>query len=187
MKKMIIISGSRNPEGQTAKAVDAVLWGARKAGVKGETMYLPLLNIARCRQCEDSGWGTCRKKGKCKIDDDFDGLVEKIKDSDAVVFATPVYYRDLSESLRSFLDRLRRICTHDSGKKGINGKAAVGICVAGGSGNGAPECAAIMTKVLSTIGFDVVDMISVRRQNLDMKISVLKITGRWLANTVKSG
>jgi len=135
----------------------------------------------RCRQCEIDGWGICRREGHCIIEDDFPLVVEKINSSDVMVFATPVYFADLSESMRAFLDRLRRICRHDSGRAGIEGKPAVGICVAGGGGGGAPACTVVLEKVLSTCGFAVVDMVPVRRQNLDLKLQVLEATGRWLA------
>ena len=115
------------------------------------------------------------------IEDDFASLVEKMKNADAVIFATPVYFSDLSESMRTFLDRLRRTCMHESGRDGISGKKAIGICVAGGGGGGAPTCAVSLEKVMSRCGFDVVDMVPVRRQNLDMKSDVLKLTGKWLS------
>ena len=102
------------------------------------------------------------------------------------VFATPVYFGDLSESMRAFLDRLRRTCMHESGKVKIGDKLAVGICVAGGGGGGAPSCVISLENYLSKCGFDVVDMIPVRRQNLDMKLSILKATGEWLAKGVSS-
>jgi len=56
--------------------------------------------------------------------------------------------------------------------------------VAGGGGGGAPECALILEKVLSRCGFDVVDMVPARRQNLEMKTEVLRMTGQWLATLV---
>ena len=108
-------------------------------------------------------------------------MADKIRIADHVVFATPVYYSDLSESLRAFLDRLRRTCTHKDGKAGIESKPAIGVCVAGGGGGGAPACCASLDKVLSICGFDVVDMLPVRRQNLDAKLAVLEQTGARLA------
>jgi len=173
--KVVMINGSRNNKGQTARAADAFLKGAGG----GEHFLLAKLKIERCRQCDDRGWGICRSEGRCVIDDDFAMLVEKIHAADAAVFATPVYFGDLSESIRAFLDRLRRITRHDNGKAGITGKPAVGICVAGGGGGGAPSCAVSMEKVLSTCGFDVADMVPVRRQNLEMKLGVLEATGKW--------
>lgn len=187
MKNAFIILGSRNPEGRTATSAQALLDGLVSEGWQGEQVFLPEVEIERCRQCDSGGWGTCRSEGSCVIDDDFASLVDRIKNADAVAFTTPVYFGDLSESMRAFLDRLRRICRHESGKVGITGKPAVGICMAGGGGGGAPGCAVSLEKVLRTCGFDVVDMIPVRRQNLDLKVSVLKTTGQWLASYSPSG
>lgn len=181
--KALIISGSRNRQGRTARAAAALLEGLRSKGGDGEVVFLTEKNIERCRQCDAGGWGTCRTEGACVIKtDDFAGLVEQLRDADAAVFANPVYFSDLSESMRAFLDRLRRIGRHDAGKSGIVGKCAVGLCMAGGGGGGAPACTASLEKVLATCGFDVVDMIPLRRQNLDMKLQVLALTGAWLAS-----
>lgn len=180
--KVTTIMGSRNPEGQTARAADALFQGVLAGGGQGERIFLPQVHIERCRQCEDNGWGTCRSEGRCVIEDDFGPLVDQIRIADAVVFATPVYFSDLSESMRAFLDRLRRTCRHPEGQQGLTDKAAIGVCVAGGGGGGAPACAVSLEKVLKTCGFDVLDMIPVRRQNLDMKGQVLRHTGEWLVS-----
>ena len=177
---IVAILGSRNPKGRTAQATNALLQGASQAGSTTETIFLTERNIERCRQCEDTGWGICRTEGRCVIEDDFAAVVEKIKGADAVVFATPVYFSDLSESMRAFLDRLRRTCMHERGRHGIADKPAVGMCVAGGGGGGAPSCAASLEKVVARCGFDIVDVIPVRRQNLEMKKEILRIIGRWL-------
>jgi multimeric flavodoxin WrbA len=180
--KIIAITGSRNPKGQTAKAVSALLAGAKGKSAKVEQVMLAKMCIERCRQCEDDGWGICWTKGRCVIDDDFAALVGKIRAADAAVFATPVYFSDLSESLRAFLDRLRRITRHNKGKARITGKRAVGVCVAGGGGGGAPACTVSLEKVLATCGFDVVDMVPARRQNLKAKLAVLKLSGKSLVS-----
>lgn len=178
---ILVISGSRNAQGQTASAADALLDGVRQAGGTGEQVFLPTVAIERCRQCDDNGWGICRSEGKCVIQDDFASIVDRIVAADAVAFANPVYFGDLSESLRAFLDRLRRTCMNEAGKARIVGKKTVGICVAGGGGGGAPNCTMSLEKVLSICGFDVVDMIPARRQNLEMKREVLRTVGKWLA------
>jgi len=178
--KAIVILGSRNPEGQTAQAAQAFVEGFKTTGGVTEQYFLPPKTIERCRQCEDSGWGLCRSEGRCTIDDEFAGIVDNIRKADSVIFATPVYFSDISESLRAFLDRLRRICQHPSGKIELDGKPAIVICVAGGGGGGAASCVVSFEKILSHCGFDLLDIIPARRQNLDMKLSVLKTTGQWL-------
>ena len=179
--QFIIVLGSRNPAGQTARAAQAMRDGLTAAGAEGELVYLPKLRIERCRQCNDNGWGTCRPEGQCVIEDDLASVVERIRAADIVVFATPVYFGDQSESMRAFTDRLRRTCRTQEHRQGIAGKPAVGICVAGGGGGGAPSCTVSLEKVLRTCGFDVVDMVPARRQNLDHKTEILETTGRWLA------
>ena len=178
--KTLIIIGSRNPEGQTARAARAVFDGLTSEGSKGEKVFLPQKKIERCRQCDINGWGICRTEGRCVIKDDFASLVGKIRKTDVVVFATPVYFSDLSESMRAFLDRLRRITRHEIGKRGISDKPSLGICVAGGGGGGAPACTVSLEKMLNICGFNVVDMIPIRRQNLDVKLSALEAIGKWL-------
>jgi multimeric flavodoxin WrbA len=176
--KALVILGSRNRRGRTSRAADALVEGLAEAGGEAEVVYLTEVNIERCRQCEEDGWGRCRDEDECTIDDEFPGLVQRLRASDLVVFATPVYYSDLSESMKAFTDRLRRVSRNDRG--GIRGTAAVGICMAGGGGGGAPACAAKLQTVLSGCKLDVLDMIPVRRQNLDLKLEVLRLTGRWL-------
>jgi multimeric flavodoxin WrbA len=181
--KTLIISGSRNPEGQTAQAAGAFLEGIRAAGGEGEIVFLPEMTVERCRQCDADGWGICRSEGRCVIDDDFAGLVDRARNADLVCFATPVYFGDLSESMKAFIDRLRRICRHENGKRSIAGTPAAGICVAGGGGGGSYHCCVCLERALGQIGMDTVDLVPVRRQNLEMKKDVLRATGRHLART----
>jgi len=181
---VVTVSGSRNPNGRTAQGCQAFLNGVKAAGGGGELLFLPQMKIERCRQCDERGWGACRSKGECVIEDDFATVTEKIRTADAAVFATPVYFSDLCESLKAYLDRLRRITRHDDGKKGIEEKPALGICVAGGGGGGAPSCTVSLERTLATCGFDVIDMIPARRQNLEMKLEVLQTTGRWVVTSL---
>jgi multimeric flavodoxin WrbA len=182
--KLLLICGSRTIAGQTARAAEAFLEGASKAGSEAERIFLPALRIERCRQCEDNGWGLCRREGTCVIQDDFAAVADQVRSAQVIIFATPVYYSDLSESLRAFLDRLRRTCTVEAGRQGIAHKPAYGICVAGGGGGGAPACCLSLEKALATCGFDVVDLLAVRRQNLSLKLAQLALSGQW---AVKQG
>ncbi|MCX7705338.1 MAG: flavodoxin family protein [bacterium] len=177
---ILVIIGSRNPEGKTVLAADAFCRGFEEKGV-AEKIILVEKKIEGCRQCDISGWGLCRKEGRCVIEDDFTSIVEKIKQVDGVVFATPVYFGDMSESMKCFLDRLRRISRNEQAKIGIAEKPVIGICVAGGGGGGAVSCCYFMERVLMSCGFVVEDMIPCRRQNLEVKQRVLFLTGQWFA------
>ena len=177
--KTLVICGSRNLQGQTAQATKAVVTGLTRAGASVEQVFLPVMNIERCRQCEDNGWGLCLKEGRCVINDDLHQLVETLREADTLVITTPVYFGDLSESLRAFTDRLRRICRNEQGRQSIQGKPMLGVCVAGGGGGGAPTCCVSLEKTLTHSGIDVLDMIPVRRQNLQEKLPRLELAGEW--------
>ena len=180
--KVLVMIGSRNHDGQTAKVANAYIEGLKDGDAAVEHVYLPEMKINRCLQCNKDGWGTCLSDGKCCQTDDFSSLVDKVRAADAVVFATPVYWGDLSESLKAFLDRLRRICTSkEEGRNGIRGKTAVGIAVAGGGGGGSLNCIENLQRTCDHMGINVVDMIPSRRQNLDLKIEVARLSGKWLA------
>jgi len=177
---ILFVSGSRNREGRTARAVNAVLEGAKEAGSDVELVFLPELNLERCRQCDQNGWGICRSEGRCVVEDDFNPLLEKVRKADVSVFASPVYFSDLSESMLTFLGKIRRTIFNQAAAKSVEKKPVVGICLAGGSGNGAPDSCASLNKILFRIGFDVVDMVPLRRQNLEAKLPALKLMGKWL-------
>lgn len=184
--KVFMISGSRNPEGRTAQCCNAIAKGLTKAGATSELVFLPVMNLERCRQCDPDGWGICRREGRCIIDDDFTSLVDKLKEADLAIFANPVYFRDLTESMRGFLDRVRRLNFMQSSRP-FNGKPAMGLCLAGGGGGGAPSACYNLDTILQMCGFDVIDMWAVRRQNIEIKLPMLEVIGSWLATKPTSG
>ncbi|MCM8821458.1 MAG: flavodoxin family protein [Candidatus Omnitrophica bacterium] len=176
--KILAIAGSKNPEGKTSLCVMSFFLEIAKEH-QCETILLTEKKLELCRQCDFNGWGLCRTEGRCVIEDDFEKIVNRIRKADAVVFFTPVYFGDMSESIKCFLDRLRRITRHPQGKNGIYEKPTIGVCVAGGGGGGAVSCCFFMERVLATCGFSVEDMIPCRRQNLSLKSSILTSTGKW--------
>jgi multimeric flavodoxin WrbA len=104
--KCLAIQSSPNLDGLTASLASAVLKGYTEAGGEAELVNLNERDIKTCIACEN-GWGQCRN-GDCILVDDFEAIRGMIREADAFVFATPVYWSDLSESAKSFLDRLRR-------------------------------------------------------------------------------
>lgn len=179
--QIVLFIGSRDPEGRTSRAAKALIEGIEAGGASVEQIRLLDYDIRMCIQRGQDGFGECLAKGICKMGDDFEPLVQKIRDADLAVFVTPVYWGEISEIMRAFLDRLRRICLHDHGKRGIQGKQAIAVCVAGGGGGGSPHSAETMNRILSHCHMDVLDVVPVRKQNIDLKLDVLRVTGKWLA------
>ena len=178
--KVLAILGSRDPNGKTSRCVDALLKGLNSDKDQAQKVFLTEKKIERCRQCNVGGWGICSSEGRCIIEDDFAAIADQIHHSDAAVFASPVYYGDISESMRAFLDRFRRCGRSADFKKLHENKPAIAISSAGG-GNGAAACLGTLEKVLNQCGFFLADIVGVRRQNLTMKQAVLETLGRWVS------
>lgn len=176
--KVIAVQSSPNLDGLTSSLAQAVLKGVKAESGETELIHLNRLDIKPCIACE-GGWGKCRKEGVCILEDDFQNLNEKIAKSDALIFATPVYWHDLSESAKVFLDRLRR-CETGRGFKTFMGKKAIGIASAGGSGRGAVRALYNLEDYLRRLGFDIFDLVPVTRFSKDHKLEMLEKAGRRL-------
>ena len=76
---VLVLSGSRNREGQTARGIKYICKGLDTGGATSEVIFLPELKLERCRQCDLSGDGLCTREGRCIDKDDFPTIVEQIK------------------------------------------------------------------------------------------------------------
>ncbi|MDR1821063.1 MAG: flavodoxin family protein [Oscillospiraceae bacterium] len=129
--KFLVLSGNPKEDGLCAGLEQALLSGAQAAGAETELLRLPKLSA--CRVCGD-GWGICREEHKCVIQDDgFNELSDKIAEFDALAIVTPVYWAEVSETMKAFFDRFRR-CNFFSGR--LAGKTAIIAASPGGTGNG---------------------------------------------------
>ena len=175
--RLLAVQSSPNKDGLTASLASAVMTGYQKAGGKTELIHLNDADIKPCIAC-DGGWGQCRE-GDCILVDDFEAIRGKIREADAFVFATPVYWHDLSESAKRFLDRLRRVETR-SGRGTCKGKKAIGIAAAGGSGTGAVKALLNLEGYLRRVGFEVYDLVPVTRFTRNHKLTMLVEAGSGL-------
>lgn len=176
--KVVAIQSSPNLEGSTSSLAQAVLKGVKENGGTAELVHLNNLDIKTCIACE-SGWGKCRTEGVCILEDDFKALREKIAKADSLVFVTPVYWGDLSESAKTFLDRLRRVERgHDF--ETFKGRKVIGITSAGGTGRGAVRALYHLEDYLRRLGFEIFDLVSVTRFSKDHKLSMLEDAGKRL-------
>jgi multimeric flavodoxin WrbA len=174
----IAIQSSPNVTGLTASLTQAALNGVQEEGGATELVHLNQYDIKSCIAC-DTGWGQCREKGTCILEDDFEALRQKLVAADTIVFATPVYFGELSESATRFLDRLRR-CERSTGFTTFADKKIIGITSAGGSGRGAVRALYHLEDYLRRLGFEILDLVSVTRFSKAHKLPMLKVAGQLL-------
>lgn len=100
-KKVIIISSTPRKNGNSQILSEAFAKGAIENNNKVEFISLRENKINYCIGC----YG-CRKTGKCVQNDGMNEIIEKILNSDVVVFSSPIYMYDISGQLKVFMDRL---------------------------------------------------------------------------------
>lgn len=100
MKNILIISSSYRKQGNSDLLADAFMKGAHASGNIVEKILLNDKQIQFCRGCL-----ACQKSGKCIIQDDTNEIVEKMKNVDVIVFATPIYFYSMCGQLKTLLDR----------------------------------------------------------------------------------
>ena len=175
------LNASPNQDGLTATMLKRALEGAAQAGATTEVVHMKALDLEACRQCDD-GWGLCRREGKCVIDDDFQSLREKLHAADAIVISNPVYFGEMSEVAKCFLDRLRRCEVAGPGESPLAGKFALGIAAAGGSGGGIVSCQQALERYIGHLKMRVFDLIAVTRLSRSYKLDTALAAGKALVD-----
>ena len=107
-KNILIISTSLRNGSNSEILANEVLKGAVDAGNVAELVSLKDKQIAFCMGCL-----ACQKSGKCVIKDDAPEIVDKMKDADVIVFATPVYYYGMSGQMKTLIDRANPLYISD--------------------------------------------------------------------------
>lgn len=107
-KKVLIISTSLRQRSNSDALAEAFAVGAREAGHQVEKISLTGRNIGFCQGCL-----ACLKTGRCVLKDDAPAITEKIHDADVLVFATPIYYYEMSGQMKTMLDRANSLYGSD--------------------------------------------------------------------------
>lgn len=108
MKKVLVITSSLRRGSNSDALAESFARGARDAGNQVEAVSLKDKHIGYCIGCL-----ACQKTGRCVLKDDAAGIVEKAKEADVLVFASPVYYYSVSGQLKTMLDRLNPLYAVD--------------------------------------------------------------------------
>lgn len=167
--KLLIISGTPKKEGLCASLVNA----AKEAGgEKCGLVSLSDLKLEGCRTCGE-GWGSCLDSHICVIGDGFNELKTTFADYDGYVFITPVYWGEVSEPMKHFIDRLRRCEAGRREESVFRNKKCLLVASAGGSGGGILICLEQLQRAVSHMGAGVFDYIGVNRWNSEYKREAL--------------
>ena len=100
--KITILNGSPRHNGNTQIMADTFSETARENGHTVNILNIANMNIRGCLGCK-----YCYSHGgKCVQDDDMENVLAELSDTDMVVFASPVYWFDMTAQLKTVIDRL---------------------------------------------------------------------------------
>lgn len=105
MLKVIGINGSPRRSFNTDLMVQNALRGAEAAGHKTKMYHLSEIHFKGCRSCL-----YCKQSpetaGHCAAEDDLSPILKEIRESDGLIFGSPVYFSFLSSLAHNFYERL---------------------------------------------------------------------------------
>ncbi|PSH03817.1 MAG: flavodoxin family protein [Acidobacteria bacterium] len=121
--KVVLISGSPKPDGNTMQIMQECAKVIEGAGVEAEIISFAGKKIESCIAC-----GKCSKTGKCVLDDGLNEIVDKIRAAEGLIVGSPVYFGTARGDVMCALQRIGYMSrTRDkflSGK--VGGPVAVG-------------------------------------------------------------
>jgi len=90
-------------KGNSITLAHAVADGAKAEGAEVESFYLHKMNIKPCTACD-----VCQSDiaQDCNIKDDMEQLYPKLRQTDALVIASPIYWFSIAAQTKLFIDRL---------------------------------------------------------------------------------
>lgn len=127
--KTTSICGSRR-QGNTdliLKECDHQLSMANIPDYKNKTYNVAKLHIQPCRSCLK-----CIKNGKCVVKDDFQRVSKRMLESDLIIVGSPVYFSDVSSSVKALFDRTISLWH----TKMLKGKKVILVATCAESGTG---------------------------------------------------
>jgi len=179
--KILAIHGSPHTTmSTTRKLAGFVLAGAAGAGAETEMIDLCDHRVTPCTACD-----ACSLNGICVNDDDLPSIVERMKEADGIVFASPVYIDNVSGQMKVFFDRLADAIHYQL----LAGK--YGCSVASTHTSGGDEVVAYQNHVLNYLGVIAVGGLSVatggNAETVDAAETSARALGKKLVEAIKNG
>ncbi|WP_461615663.1 flavodoxin family protein [Clostridium sp. Marseille-QA1073] len=111
--KVVAFNGSPKKNGNTYEAIKAVGIELEKENIELEIVHVGNKLIQGCLACNGCGRN---KNEKCVIkNDEVNEWIQKMKDADGIILASPVYYSAIAGTMKAFLDRAFYVASANGG------------------------------------------------------------------------
>ena len=96
--KILAICGGMREESNTNKLVKKI---AESSGCDYELVDMGKIEVKPCTGCSEC----MMNDGKCPIEDDMQGIYEKLMEADGIILGSPTYYMNVSGVVKCLIDR----------------------------------------------------------------------------------
>ena len=118
--KILGVNCSPRKLGNTWLLLEEALIGARECGAGTEMCTIVDLEIRPCDGCL-----ACVKTLQCHIKDDMQTVYPRVLAADGIIFATPVYFLNMTAQAKIFIDRLYSLYVGQKLANKVGGAIAV--------------------------------------------------------------
>ena len=106
--KVVAFNGSPRPDGNTACLINRVFAVLGEAGIETELVQIGGHLTHGCKACYHCFQA---KDGRCVQEDDLiNACVEKMREADGIILASPTYFADVTPELKALIDRAGFVC-----------------------------------------------------------------------------
>ena len=195
MPDILAVYGSPRRKGNTALLLKEAVRGAKDAGANIDEVVLRDLRMSPCLEI----YG-CAKTGRCIIQDDFQGLYDRLLACAGLMLASPIFFYTVSAHTKILMDRCQSLWVKkywlEKGKSKTKDACRKGLFISVGATKGKKLFEGTLLSI--RYFFDVLDMElwrSLLYRNLDLEGDVLKHpeylekayrSGKELAETIKN-
>lgn len=104
--RVLAFNGSPRKKWNTATLLQRALDGAASNGAATEMVHLYDLDYKGCVSCF-----ACKRRGgasfgRCVLKDGLAPVLERIREADAIILGSPIYFARMTGEMRSFMERL---------------------------------------------------------------------------------
>lgn len=104
--KILAFNGSPRLKGNTATMLDNAIKGARELGAEVELFNLYKMQFSGCISCFSCKRLDQERPIVCVVKDDLQPILEKVREIDAILIGTPVYFGSETAATRALIERL---------------------------------------------------------------------------------
>jgi multimeric flavodoxin WrbA len=195
MPDILAVYGSPRRKGNTSLLLKEAVRGASDAGAHIDEVVLRDLQMSPCLEI----YG-CAKTGRCIMQDDFQGLYDRLLACEGLMLASPIFFYTVSAHTKILMDRCQSLWVKkyrlEKGNSKTKDACRKGLFISVGATKGKKLFEGTLLSI--RYFFDVLDMElwrSLLYRNLDLESDVLKHpeylekayrSGKELAETIKN-